>query len=60
VKTPARSYHFDFYGVPVSTKPTATTQAQFNRFLQTVTFDAESTYAYFFQKNFGRKSRLEA
>ena len=40
VTTPVRTYHFDFYGIPVTTQPTATTQAQFNLFLQTVTFDA--------------------
>lgn len=40
VTTPARTYHFDFYGIPVTTQPAATTRAQFNLFLQTVTFDA--------------------
>ena len=40
VMTSARTYHLDFYGIPISTKPTATTQAQFNLFLETVTFDA--------------------
>jgi hypothetical protein len=40
VTTSARTYHLDFYGIPISTRPTATTQAQFDLFLQTVTFDA--------------------
>jgi hypothetical protein len=39
VKTPARTYLFEFYGIPVSTTPTATTEAQFYLFLQTVVFD---------------------
>jgi len=39
VKTSVRTYHFDFYGIPVSTRPTATTQTQFLLFLQTVAFD---------------------
>lgn len=40
VTTSARTYHLDFYGIPISTRPTATTQAQFDLFLQTVAFDA--------------------
>ena len=40
VATSARTYHLHFYGIPISTRPTATTRAQFNLFLQTVTFDA--------------------
>jgi hypothetical protein len=39
VRTAARTYLLEFYGIPVATNPNATTQAQFSLFLQTVTFD---------------------
>ena len=39
LRTAGRTYLFDFYGIPVATNPNATTQEQFYRFLQTVTFD---------------------